>query len=572
MSPRSANREILDQLRLLLRKQPAPPMVAERGALSWAKVILGFVATFAATAVGWYFTWTQDLHNKNIHEIEIAKSLDVAKLAGDSGPDVTIALLSSLSDDDLWKRIIVTIPAAKRSEILSRSLYSAIAIRDLKTIERILSLVKPLQFDVDSLKRYPLEAVVAEQDLSLLQFFINHGFKPQYELYAPSNALGLAAELNLPSVIEQLLKSGADIERTNQAAQTPLHRAVLAGNQESVKALLSHGANVNARASDGKTPLISLLSKSNSKTIDRSPFVKALLAHGANANDFWSPSSSSGGQTALAFAVQNNDYSAFTLLLDAGAKQISDFDPFIKTNKSHIAFAVADFVRTDMLGELLRRGMKADIVNEEYGYNLLHYPVAKDPRFVERLLQAGVDPNAIDKEGDRPLVHWYAPVLLAGASANDEWEYMLSIEPRVIQSTELAVKYKADINLSGKFGKTPLCEAASSFSSRSVLRLVELGAKIDAKCGEENKTPIELAVGACRFPSTAVLLSNDTHLTYLNGGVKTLISAVELIADSYKQHQFSFADCDSTIRLLKGEINATDYVTSLKQRIAGTVN
>jgi Ankyrin repeats (many copies) len=160
-----------------------------------------------------------------------------------------------------------------------------------------------------------------------------------------------------------------------------------------------------------------------------------------------------------------------------------------------------------------------------------------------------------DKDGDRPLVKWFGAGVLVMGPVDSAWDYMLSVEPGVIQSTNLAVKYKADVNLSGKFGRTPLCQAAANFSSRSVLRLIELGADIRAKCGEDKETPIEIAVRSCRAPTTAILLTQDPGVAYLESGTKGLLSSIEQVAPYYKKYQYSFANCDTTARLLKGEIN-----------------
>jgi ankyrin repeat protein len=52
-----------------------------------------------------------------------------------------------------------------------------------------------------------------------------------------------------PVMIEKLLKAGADPNAVSQQGETALMTAARTGSVESVKALLDHGADVNARRS-----------------------------------------------------------------------------------------------------------------------------------------------------------------------------------------------------------------------------------------------------------------------------------------------------------------------------------
>ncbi len=59
------------------------------------------------------------------------------------------------------------------------------------------------------------------------------------------------------SVIELLLKAGADANSANEAGTTALMLAASAGNPAALNVLLAHGANVNAKdLAHGQTALI----------------------------------------------------------------------------------------------------------------------------------------------------------------------------------------------------------------------------------------------------------------------------------------------------------------------------
>ena len=95
-------------------------------------------------------------------------------------------------------------------------------------------------------------------------------------------------EVNQEEVIRMLLGFGTDPNLADKAGKTPL--IVNADDLHIAQLLVSHGANVNARANDGFTPLL------NARTVDVTRF---LLQHGA---DPFAKTKS--GQTALDWAKQ----------------------------------------------------------------------------------------------------------------------------------------------------------------------------------------------------------------------------------------------------------------------------
>jgi ankyrin repeat protein len=82
-----------------------------------------------------------------------------------------------------------------------------------------------------------------------------------------------------PEFAEFLLSKGADIDEKNTVGgykgYTPLFWAVLYGETDVVKFLAENGANVNAKADNGKNPL-SIASESGDENI-----VEVLKTHGA---------------------------------------------------------------------------------------------------------------------------------------------------------------------------------------------------------------------------------------------------------------------------------------------------
>jgi ankyrin repeat protein len=110
--------------------------------------------------------------------------------------------------------------------------------------------------------------------------------------------------------LRRLLTAGADPNLKNDAGATALMWA--AGDLEKTRLLVDHGADVNARSDNGRTPLMIVATRHGS-----TPILQLLLDHGAN------PSAQSPGlfgvMTALSEAAYASDGTAMHTLIARGA-------------------------------------------------------------------------------------------------------------------------------------------------------------------------------------------------------------------------------------------------------------
>jgi uncharacterized protein len=164
-----------------------------------------------------------------------------------------------------------------------------------------------------------LMAAAERGRVDIVKLLLDHKADPNVAGRDAGTALMLAAENNQPEIVKLLLDRGADPNRQDHNGWTALLKAAYQGNakcieilashtkqeldrallvatlmerKDAVKVLLDNGAEVDFRASDGRTPLILAAGKGNKE------IVELLLQAGADAS-----LTDQSGQTAQAVAA-----------------------------------------------------------------------------------------------------------------------------------------------------------------------------------------------------------------------------------------------------------------------------
>lgn len=157
-----------------------------------------------------------------------------------------------------------------------------------------------------------------------------------------ATALLVAVQYSHINVIQALLKAGANPNtETTKDGITPLQLAIINGKIEVIKALVQAGANVNhLNAKDGFSPLAIAASCNDlqSTIADRLIIIDYLLNEKADIN-----LSSSCGMTALAHAIDSDNFAMISPLLNRGAR-CTGIEIMLAIKKNHERLA-KEFIR-----------------------------------------------------------------------------------------------------------------------------------------------------------------------------------------------------------------------------------
>ena len=244
-------------------------------------------------------------------------------------------------------------------------------------------------------------------------------------------------------VLEKLLKQGADPNKANDANVTALMWA--STDLEKTKVLLAHGADVNARSSDMRTPLMIAARRPGNLAT-----VKFLLEHGAKVNPTLHPAAES---SPLIEAATVPDASVMELLLAHGADAKA-------SAQQAITMAIGQ-----QCAKCLSLLVSKELPKEAYSLALPDISFVGDAAAVRVLLDHGANVNAVDPLGRTPLMYAAASDLLA------------------LDVVKLMVERGADINAkdthkqSGDSGLTVLDIARLHGDTPIVQFLVKAGAK-----------------------------------------------------------------------------------------------
>ncbi len=289
--------------------------------------------------------------------------------------------------------------------------------------------------------------------------------------------------------VRALLQQGVDVNAAQGDGMTALHWAALSGDVDLAKMLLYAGANMSASTRLGAfTPLV-LASKSGQASM-----VSTLLEAGANPND-----TTTNGTTALMLSAASGSVDAVTALLDRGASINATESAMGQTA---LMFASA-YDRVPVVDLLLKRGADVSLstkVVDAAAIEKEHRELRRERQKKLGVFAQGQGGRAQeDGEGEEDkkgsggnvflkLFSWIRP----GGDANKEDD-----EPKALTYGQL---------VGNQGGMTALHLAARQGNVESVSTLLEAGADVNALSAGDKTSPLLIATINGRFDLGKVLL------------------------------------------------------------------
>lgn len=337
-----------------------------------------------------------------------------------------------------------------------------------------------------------------------------------YWYFGPKKDFRVTVSIGSLEEVKQAISRGADVNAEDDKGWSPLMYAVASTitpikdelldtldplqhrdpSLEVAKALLEAGAKVNHQGNDGNTPLLLAVDDENIE------MVKALLAVGADANisnqkddfplyiaELDSQSNeifllllkhanvdkrNEAGNTTLIFSAMNcENFENLEALIQAGA----DVNAQCAEGYTALMWACSKPAEAKFIELLLKHGARTEIKNYN-GQTALHRAVCtkKTTALVELLIKADADINAKDSRG-------YSPLLYAVDTTYNE----------DADKVALLAKAGADLEVMNEWKETALMVAIEN-APDTVPALLEAGAKVNAICADDGKTPLIKAV------------------------------------------------------------------------------
>ncbi len=289
--------------------------------------------------------------------------------------------------------------------------------------------------------------------------------------------------------VRLLISQGADVNaRSEGNYRTPLHWAAMEGHRDIVELLLAHDAGVNT----GRITALHYAAKKGHKEI-----AELLIANGADVN-----AKNREGQTPVDVAVVRNRSDLVKLLIEKGA-DIS----------LHTAARLGDLAIVKSLIEEM-----ADInAKDTSGQTSLHYAAEYGRKDIAELLIAnGANVNAKDKDGNTPghvalgKNNRSTLELLIAKGANFT-SIHLSAYQGDLDEVRSFIDKGVDVNAKNKSGETPLHKAAIRGHKDVVELLIDNAANINAT-EQRNYTPVHYAVWSWNTETAELIIEKGADV------------------------------------------------------------
>jgi len=320
--------------------------------------------------------------------------------------------------------------------------------------------------------------------------------------------------------VKKLVSEGADVNTRDSEGLTPLYWACAAGREQVAQFLPAQGSDVNGRALFGTTPLMAASGRGHTD------IVRLLLQKGADLN-----AKNDNGRSALFTAAVRGQREVVELLLEKGA------DPHISTGRGGTPLmGASNYGRAGTVRLLLDRGVDVNAKTDDGMTALMIASYRNRERVVKLLLERGADVNHRDKNGRTALMlasttgcpDLVRLLLAKGADAslkNSEGDTALTIASRrghadVVKTIAAAAgagtAKKDGTNDSGSASPSQKAAGISGASLPSNVVVAERGVKVAQLIGEYDRERRQPTTN--RTLSSCKLFGTDLGVSFRHKG------------------------------------------------------
>ena len=340
----------------------------------------------------------------------------------------------------------------------------------------------------------PLMAAASSDQKKIVKLLLQNGADKDFQSTDGFSALMHACRRGSVITAWVLIKAGANPNLKTiahpvlgtEGGMTALYLVCCLYAEDTVKLLLEYHADPNISSDDGRTPLMTACFFRQYKVVN------LLLQKGAKVNS--QTDHSQGKPTALMIAVNTNDNTSVSLLLNA-----NDIDVNLQ---------------------------------DSGGRTALHWAcINGNNEMIERLLKAKADPKLRTHDGESPLLVYIrstpsslakpsivAALLKAGVA--NAFKKTSSITPLHVACfcghkddiVQLLLKAKANVNALDIQGNTPLCIAAGKGHEKIVELLISAGADIELEKNIYGYTPLFFAAITGHLEVVKILIQNGASI------------------------------------------------------------
>ena len=438
-----------------------------------------------------------------------------------SGPDARLADAAKQMDRAsiralLQQHVDVSAPQIDGTTALHWAAYQD----DLETVDLLLR----AGASVKAANRYgvtPLSLACANGNGAIVEQLLKAGADPNTVLPGTETVLMTAARTGKVEAIKALLSHGAVVDaKESRHGQTAVMWAAAEGNAEAVEVLIKAGADFRARLDSGYTPFLFAVREG------RIGVVRALLKAGVSPNETVQTKRNAGrrpgnagsppaaGISALVLAVANGHFELAANLLDAGADpnaaaqgwtalhNISwvrksgggDNDPAPEGSGNMTSLELVKKLAAKGANLNARMTKKVSVgltsLNTMGATPFFLAARTADAELMRTLAALGADPLLTNADNSTPLM---AAAGLGTRSPGED----AGTESEVVEAMQVALDLGADLNAVDNNGETAMHGAAYKNLPAAVQFLADKGAKIEI-WNRKNKfgwTPLRIAEG-----------------------------------------------------------------------------